>query len=374
MQSPPVKVSPKVKREEASHLGDASKLGNDEESNVRDASSIVKQEKGQLAESSSPSRLEDTLEKPLNASLLGDDEEVELQIMEQENQSYDNGQNQLVLYNPEANGTVEEEPQPVQAYAPAPPSRVLPSVGAFTVQCASCFKWRLIPTKEKYEEIRESILQIPFVCEIAREWRPDISCDDPADISQDGSRVWAIDKPNISQPPQGWKRELRIRGEGSTRFADVYYMAPSGKRFRSMVEIQKYLLDHPEYLRDGVNMSQFSFQIPKPLQEDYVRKRPRNEFSITRHLEPSDVNPLSWASPLNGSELQLGQPGMSATYEEPVLPKAPSGKKKASRSPSPLLPMIPLAGKKKARTPSKHKHKNHTPSNQPLIKVEEPQL
>ncbi|GMQ07559.1 hypothetical protein CsSME_00051707 [Camellia sinensis var. sinensis] len=103
---------------------------------------------------------------------------------------------------------------------PCHSSRVLPSVGAFTVQCAYCFKWRLIPTKEKYEEIREHILEHPFVCETAHEWRPEISCEDPPDICQDDSMLWAIDKPNIAQPPPGWQRLLRIRGAGSTHFAD----------------------------------------------------------------------------------------------------------------------------------------------------------
>ncbi|KAK9931571.1 hypothetical protein M0R45_018843 [Rubus argutus] len=52
-----------------------------------------------------------------------------------------------------------------------------------------------------------------------------------------------------------------------------------------MVEVQKnvlslsvygdwYLIEHPEYMVDGLSMSQFSFQIPRPLQENYVRKRP----------------------------------------------------------------------------------------------------
>lgn len=140
--------------------------------------------------------------------------------------------NQLVLYDPVANGTnaIEPIPDPLHFAPPFHPistpqkstPRVLPSVGAFTVQCANCFKWRLIPTKEKYEEIREHILEQPFICEAAREWRPDISCDDPEDISQDGSRLWAIDKPNIAQPPPGWQRLLRIRGAGSTKFADMY--------------------------------------------------------------------------------------------------------------------------------------------------------
>ncbi|XP_020596323.1 methyl-CpG-binding domain-containing protein 2-like [Phalaenopsis equestris] len=138
--------------------------------------------------------------------------------------------NQLVVFksgsstgedlNPGSNHVVDHL-VPLNSATPNPSSRALPSVGAFTVQCASCFKWRLIPTKEKYEQIRESILQVPFVCERAREWRPDISCEDPPDILQDGSRLWAIDKPNIAQPPPGWDRQLRIRGEGGTRFADV---------------------------------------------------------------------------------------------------------------------------------------------------------
>lgn len=137
--------------------------------------------------------------------------------------------NQLVVFKPGSSSGddlnpsnhIVDHPIPLNSVAPNPSSRTLPSVGAFTVQCASCFKWRLIPTKEKYEQIRESILQVPFVCEGAREWRADISCDDPPDILQDGSRLWAIDKPNIAQPPPGWDRQLRIRGEGGTKFADV---------------------------------------------------------------------------------------------------------------------------------------------------------
>ncbi|CAL9127364.1 unnamed protein product [Musa textilis] len=204
-------------------------------------------------------------------------------------QSNGSASNQLVLYNAgnsdpgqdalTVTGQTEEHILFKSFLATNSSRRVLPSIGAFTVQCAACFKWRLIPTKEKYEEIRQNILQEPFVCEHAREWRPDIVCEDPEDISPDGSRLWAIDKPNISQPPPGWERLLRIRGEGSTKFADVYYAAPSGKKLRSMVEIQRYLLEHPEHIQQGVNLSQFSFQIPRPLQENYVRKRHARSMS-----------------------------------------------------------------------------------------------
>ena len=37
--------------------------------------------------------------------------------------------------------------------------------------------------------------------------------------------------------------------------------------------LSRYLAENPHYIREGVNLSQFSFAIPKPLQEDYVRKR-----------------------------------------------------------------------------------------------------
>ncbi|THU57599.1 hypothetical protein C4D60_Mb03t05210 [Musa balbisiana] len=223
-------------------------------------------------------------------------------------QSTENISNHLVLYDPGTSDTghdslaltdVMENHTPTfrNFLASNSSGRTFPSIGTFTVQCASCFKWRIIPTKEKYEQIRENILEDPFVCEHAREWRPDILCEDPEDISQDGSRLWAIDKPNIAQPPPGWERLLRIRAEGGTKFADVYYTAPSGKRLRSMVEIQRYLLEHPEYARQGVTLSKFSFQSPRSLQENYVRKRPPRvtnpcdggDMILPRTLEPEEV-------------------------------------------------------------------------------------
>nr|CAD1825414.1 unnamed protein product [Ananas comosus var. bracteatus] len=241
--------------------------------------------------------------------------------------------NQLIIYNPEHSNDESQDALAVsENMENHSANRILPSIGAFTVQCATCFKWRLIPTKEKYEEIRENILQEPFVCERAREWRPDISCEDPEDISQDGSRLWAIDKPNIAQPPPGWERLLRIRGEGSTKFADVYYASPTGKRLRSMVEIQRYLIEHPEYIKQGVNLSQFSFQIPRPLQENYVRKRaPRmtnpldgSSLGLSRPLEPEEVNPLSWAAPPTRRELETGGSVSPPPSSEPVEPSTSS--------------------------------------------------
>ncbi|KAL6521285.1 methyl-CpG-binding domain-containing protein [Orobanche gracilis] len=263
----------------------------------------------------------------------------------------ENAQYQLVLYDPTVNGAGDTEngPKPINHQPlfrrPHPFSdqaqRILPSIGAFTVQCANCLKWRLIPTKEKYEEIREHIIEQPFLCEMAREWRPDISCDDHPDITQDGSRLWAIDKPSIAQPPPGWQRLLRIRGEGSTKFADVYYVSPSGKRLRSMVEIHRYLYEHPEYMNEGVNLSQFSFQIPRPLQENYVRKRPTrpaplNDSSdsvMQGYLPPSAVKPITWISPDVETDLQLSGPTLSNDYfNSPCsYPESQSAKKKKGK-------------------------------------------
>lgn len=48
-------------------------------------------------------------------------------------------------------------------------------------------------------------------------------------------------------------------------------------------------MEHPEYARAGVKMSQFSFQIPKPLQENYVRKRVPKAH--TSHDTPKALEP-----------------------------------------------------------------------------------
>ncbi|XP_075083987.1 methyl-CpG-binding domain-containing protein 2 isoform X1 [Nicotiana tabacum] len=257
---------------------------------------------------------------------------------DEDNQGED-AQKQLVLYDPAAVGAGEIElvPDPLDSQPrgnsfPNYTSRILPAVGAFTVQCANCFKWRLIPTKEKYEEIREHILEQPFYCETAREWRAGVSCDDPPDLTQDGSRLWAIDKPNIAQPPPGWERLLRIRGEGGTRFADVYYVAPSGKRLRSMIEIQKYLQEHPEYVAEGVSMSRFSFQIPRPLQENYVRKRPYRP--ALAHDEDDPVKRIAWIGSDGGTDLRLGMPGLSAPIDRAPLFESVSQSLKKKRTPS----------------------------------------
>uniref|UniRef100_A0A3Q7ICT4 CW-type domain-containing protein n=1 Tax=Solanum lycopersicum TaxID=4081 RepID=A0A3Q7ICT4_SOLLC len=54
----------------------------------------------------------------------------------------------------------------------------------FDVECSKCFKWLYIPTEERYEKIREHLLECPLYCEDAREWRPSISCNDIPDITR----------------------------------------------------------------------------------------------------------------------------------------------------------------------------------------------
>ncbi|KAL2512461.1 Methyl-CpG-binding domain-containing protein 2 [Abeliophyllum distichum] len=190
------------------------------------------------------------------------------------------------------------------------------SVRAYTVQCANCSKWRFIPTKKKYEQIRETIAELPFLCETAREWRPEITCSDESDLVKDGSWRWAIDKPCIPQPPPGWQRILRIRAKGGTKFADVYYIAPSGKRFRSISEVQSFLNEHPEYL--GVTLSQFSFQTPAPMEENYVRKR--RASSAASHesgtLMPVAAIPISWIAPDQLRDLHFCEEGNSTSPAE----------------------------------------------------------
>ncbi|KZV16451.1 hypothetical protein F511_10063 [Dorcoceras hygrometricum] len=149
------------------------------------------------------------------------------------------------------------------------------SVKAYAVQCASCLKWRLVPSKEQYEGIRERIDERPFTCDIARQqWGPDISCDKESDIKrEDQGSPWAMDKPNIPRTPRGWQRVIRARAEGGTKFADVYYVTPSKKRVRSMVELSRFLDEHPQFAQDGVTTSQFSFKSPVAYVENSAAKK-----------------------------------------------------------------------------------------------------
>ena len=49
------------------------------------------------------------------------------------------------------------------------------------------------------------------------------------------------------------------------------------------------MIEHPEYATEGVSLSRFSFQIPKPLHEDYVRKRPARLTSSHDNARPLET-------------------------------------------------------------------------------------
>uniref|UniRef100_A0A453RKZ3 MBD domain-containing protein n=2 Tax=Aegilops tauschii subsp. strangulata TaxID=200361 RepID=A0A453RKZ3_AEGTS len=115
------------------------------------------------------------------------------------------------------------------------------------MQCRTCQKWRVVPSKLKYEQIRENIIQVPFSCKYVHGWKPQVTCHDPTDISEDNGMAWAIDIPCIPQTPLGWERNITLRSEQGTRFADVYYISPAGRKVRSMKDVERYLEDNPDY-------------------------------------------------------------------------------------------------------------------------------
>ncbi|XP_023635603.1 putative methyl-CpG-binding domain protein 12 isoform X2 [Capsella rubella] len=161
----------------------------------------------------------------------------------------------------------------------------MPFIKELMVQCGRCLKWRLIPSMQKYEILREKHVESPLFCEAASEWEPNMSCEVPG--YETSCDIWAIDAPSIPSPPSGWRRLVQVRREYEKTFADVYYYPPaplSNIRLRSQSEVKKFLESHPEYTREGVNMSQFSFKSPKRL-EDYMKKRNRQEPNATTECE-----------------------------------------------------------------------------------------
>ncbi|KAH0730608.1 hypothetical protein KY285_001516 [Solanum tuberosum] len=141
--------------------------------------------------------------------------------------------------------------------------------GALVVECARCFKWS--PS-------------------IAREWHSNKKCDDPPDLTEDESGLkWAIDVPNIPQPPPGWERLIKFRTKRDTRIIDVYYNSPSNQQLCSKIEVEKYLEQHPEDATQRAKLDQFSFQIPRLLEEDYVVN---GEWYKDRDI--SSINELKW--------------------------------------------------------------------------------
>ncbi|TVU02983.1 hypothetical protein EJB05_49124 [Eragrostis curvula] len=156
----------------------------------------------------------------------------------------------------------------VSSPAPSSPPSTVPqkkrgstkdSIGLYAVQCYDCYKWRTT-TKEEFEKIRENFTEDPWSCSK----RPDCSCNEPADIEYDSSRVWVIDTPNIPKPPQDTER-LVIMGRDFTEM-DAYYVMPNGKHARCDADVEKFLEAYPEY-KDRISISSFNFATPEIVEE-----------------------------------------------------------------------------------------------------------
>ncbi|TVU05144.1 hypothetical protein EJB05_48296, partial [Eragrostis curvula] len=228
---------------------------------------------------------------------------------------------QIAPYKHDKSGGVEDE-QGKDLIASVPSKRKrqrsLP-IEAYTAQCAACNEWRLVPTKKKYEEIRECIKENPFTCEKAREWKPDVACHDPSEVSQDGSKLWAMDQHNIPQAPPGWERLIMIRREGCSKFADVYYTSPTGRKLRSTNEVASYLKENPEYEAQGVKLSQFSFKIPTPARLDNVRKSnwtSRNDVAHEGSTKPLPEEVQAVAGPVPPTHEDAGDNNQLVPYNE----------------------------------------------------------
>ena len=89
--------------------------------------------------------------------------------------------------------------------------------------------------------VRDTFIEDPWFCSR----RPGCSCEDPADVEYDSSRIWIIDRPNIPKPPPNTERLAIIRPD-LTNF-DICYVLPNGKRARYPGAVRKFLDENPEY-------------------------------------------------------------------------------------------------------------------------------
>ncbi|KAJ8453234.1 hypothetical protein Cgig2_008118 [Carnegiea gigantea] len=133
------------------------------------------------------------------------------------------------------------------------------SIDLYAAQCSKCQKWRLVDTKEEYEDLRSMFSEDPFFC--AK--KPNVSCDNPEDIECDTTRIWVIDKPNLPKSPEGFKRELILRSDYSK--LDAHYVTPNGKKVRCLSEVIAFLEKNPEYRH--ISVDEFNFTVPKILED-----------------------------------------------------------------------------------------------------------
>ncbi|GFZ04694.1 methyl-CPG-binding domain 4 [Actinidia rufa] len=107
--------------------------------------------------------------------------------------------------------------------------------------------------------MRSKFIEEPFFCNK----KANVSCEDPADIEYDATRVWVIDKPNLPKTPPGFQRELVLRRDFSKM--DAYYITPAGTRVRAPSSVASFLEANPEC--KGVSVSDFSFTPPKVMDD-----------------------------------------------------------------------------------------------------------
>ncbi|XP_047329244.1 methyl-CpG-binding domain-containing protein 4 [Impatiens glandulifera] len=141
-------------------------------------------------------------------------------------------------------------------------------------QCGECFKWRVITTREEFEDIRSKLIEDPFVCS---KKKGGSSCEDPGDIEYDSSRIWAIEKPGLPKTPVGFKNELIIRNNLS-KF-DSYFITPTGEKLKGPSGIASYLKQHPEF-DDRLSVSNFNFTNPKIMADTLSDISPKKKKKI----------------------------------------------------------------------------------------------
>ncbi|XP_074278830.1 methyl-CpG-binding domain-containing protein 4-like [Silene latifolia] len=145
------------------------------------------------------------------------------------------------------------------------------SVTLYAAQCVECYKWRLIDNEEEYEKTRSKLLDEPFICSK----KPNICCEDVADIEKDGSRTWVIDKPNIPQTPPGFKRKLVFTSDLSE--LEAHYVTPIGTKLSSSLDVDKYLKENPDI--EGVSVADFSFTVPEVAEDTLTMDAPETMIS-----------------------------------------------------------------------------------------------
>jgi hypothetical protein len=124
------------------------------------------------------------------------------------------------------------------------------------VQCCECHKWRTISTKDEFETLRENFTEDPWFCSK----RHGCSCEDPADIEYDNSRIWVVDTPNIPKPPPQTERVV-IMSDDLAKM-DIHYVMPNGKHAKNSGDVQEFLDTNPEY-KDSLSVESFNFTTPE---------------------------------------------------------------------------------------------------------------